>query len=416
VLVCTNFFVSAAGWLTQIHIANRLGKEMFGQMTFALAIGMFGQVFIRVGLERTLVRDLIHFPDRFAELVQASLYLRYVLTSVMFCGLLAWKLLNQESSLSWGIVLIAMGSSILSLDLQPVYDAWNKIQLHTLYFLIYRACYLILIWTALLLFQNYLSVLWIGIATVISVVLYLGLQHRWALRRMGAAPQIIIAESVAGIKWLIYNNWLVWLSAMSGLVIVMLNQPLLQRYAGFEDLGVYAAAWQFVIAGMLLVDQISRIGRPVMALKTRPGTSRQEQVRFIFHYASVVSGVVMPIILLMVFFPKVVFIFFFGPEYHAAAAIMPLLGAYLLLYSVGTVISQFILSVRLERAYFISVMIGCLLSIGLSPFLIKQYGISGASSALLIAHGAAITAYVISAVNHVSSQKNRLEKTFKNTF
>lgn len=402
VLVFANVFAAAAGWLTQIYIANTLGKELFGQVAFAVAIGMFGQVFIRVGLDRTLVRDLIHFPDRFTELVQASLYLRYMLALIMLCGLLIWKILNQGSSISWGIVLIAMGSSMLSLDLQPVYDVWQKMQRHTVYFLIQRACYLLLVWTVLLIFRIFFSVFWIGVATLISVIFYLGLQHRWTLKRMDGEPKKRFIELTGSIVWLVRNNWLVWLSAIFALIIVILNQLLLKQYSSFAELGVYAAAWQLVMIGTLLTEQISRIGRPAMARKTMPEISKRKQMRFILQYAALMVGVVMPLVFAMVFFPKVIFTLMFRPEYHEATSILPLLGVYLLLYSVGVVVAQYVLSVRLERAYFYSVMLGGVLSIGLCPLLITRYGISGAALSLLIAHGTAITAYIVSTIRHIS--------------
>jgi O-antigen/teichoic acid export membrane protein len=399
-LVFANVLAAAAGWMTQIHIANTLGKEIFGQVAFAVAIGTFGQVIIRVGLDRTLVRDLIHFPDRFSDLVQASLYLRYAIALVILCGLLIWKFLHP-GSMSWGVVLIAMGSSVMSLDLQPVYDVWHKMQRHTVYYLIQRACYLLLVWAALLIFQSALSVLWIGAVTVISVILYLVLQHRWAFQHMDREGKKSFTELAGSIMWLIRHNLLVWLSAIFGLSIVMLNQVLLKRYSGFAELGVYAVAWQLVMIGTLLIEQISRIGRPAMARITRQGISRQEQSRFILQYAAVMAGVVIPLVGVMVFSPNIIITLLFRSEYHAATSILPILGVYLLLYSVGIVLSQYVLSVRLERDYLISVVLGGALSIGLCPLLIARYGISGAAVALLIAHGATITAYAISTMRYI---------------
>ena len=401
VLVFANGIAAAAGWLTLVYIANTLGRELFGQVAFAVAIGTFGQVFIRIGLDRTLVRDLIHHPERFSDLVQGSLYLRYLLALIMLCGLLIWKFLNQESPLGWGIVLIAMGSSMLSLDLQPVYDVWQKMRRHTVYFLFYRACYLSLIWAVLLFFRNNLSVLWIGIATLISVVFYLVLQHRWALQRMENEPKKSFVELTGSMKWIMQNNLLVWISAILGLVIVMLNQPLLQRLAGFSELGVYAAAWQLVMVGILLIDQISRIGRPAAARITKPGVPPSKQMRFLLQYTAVMAGIVMPLAAVMVFFPETVITLFFKPEYHDATNILPLLGVYLLLLSIGMVLSQFILSARLERAYFISVMIGGALSFGLTPLFIMQFGIVGAALALLISHGSVFMSYLFSTMRHV---------------
>lgn len=401
-LVAANAVASAAGWMTQVQLANTLGRENFGQVAFAAVIGMFGQVFIRAGLDRTFVRDLIHFPERFSDLVRASLYLRYGLALVMIFGLLIWKFMSNGSTVSWGLVLIAMGSSLLSLDLQPVYDARQKIRRHTVYYLIQRSCYLLPVWAGLLLFGRLLPLLWIGIASVGSVLIYLAIQHRWVFENIDTGPSKPFRDLAGSVAWLLRNNMLVWISAACGLVIVMLSQLMLKRYAGFADLGVYSAAWQFVVIGTLFIEQIARIGRPEMAQITRPEISRRVQLRFILKYAALTAGVVVPLVCAMVFFPNMIVTLIFRPEYHAVTRILPPLGGYLLLFSVGMVVSQYVLSLRLEKDYFYSMLIGGFLSIVLCPVLIPRYGISGAALTLVIAHGMTIVAYVFSAIRNVS--------------
>jgi len=78
-LVLFNFLAAGLFFVTQVKIANVIGKEQFGMLAYAMALGMYGQIIVRYGMDRTLVRDLIHYPNRFAELVMASLLLRGVL-------------------------------------------------------------------------------------------------------------------------------------------------------------------------------------------------------------------------------------------------------------------------------------------------------------------------------------------------
>ena len=155
ILVIVNILAAAIGWLTQIKLANFLGRDLFGQVTFGVVLGGFGQTFIRFGLDRTLVRDLIHYPDQFGKLVRGSLIVRCVLTIIVISCLIIWILLSKTNSLSWDIILITMGWSIISLDLQPVYDASNMIKMHTYFFLIQKACYLLFIWCLILFSQIY---------------------------------------------------------------------------------------------------------------------------------------------------------------------------------------------------------------------------------------------------------------------
>ena len=86
-LVVFNFLAAGLFFITQIKIANVIGKEKFGLLAYGIALGMYGQTIVCYGMNRTLVRDFIHYPNRFAELVMASLLLRGLLL-VLVPGLL----------------------------------------------------------------------------------------------------------------------------------------------------------------------------------------------------------------------------------------------------------------------------------------------------------------------------------------
>ena len=357
-------------------------------------------MFIRVGLDRTLVRDLIHYPERFSDLVQASLFLRYILTFLILSGLLIWKLIFIQSSITWGVFFIITATAILSLDLQPVYDALNNIKRHTVYFLLQKFFYLTLIWVGVVLFQNYFSIFWIGISLLISMLLYLFVQHQWVMR-CSQIKESNYHELAGSITWLLRHNWLIWFTAIAGLAIAMLNQIILKKYCGYAELGGYAAAWQLVMVGTLLLDQLSRIGRPATARITKPEVLKDVQIRFVIKYFAIMIGVVTPLVLIMFFFPGHIFKLLFRPEYYSAAATLPVMGVYLIFFAVGMVSSQYALSARLERMYFYAVITGGVLSIAFCFMLIPSYGAIGAAWALLISHGMTIIIYSIGMARHI---------------
>jgi O-antigen/teichoic acid export membrane protein len=297
-------------------------------------------------------------------------------------------------------MIIFAASSIQSLDLQPVYDALQKMQRHAMYFLIQKACYLLLVWNIILFFPNHLSVLWIGLSMMFATLLYLIMQHRWAIKHM-ASYKLKQHSLTSDICWLIKKNWLIWLSAFCGLAVVMFNQPVLKYYAGFSELGGYAAAWQVMMIGNLFINQVSRIGRPAMARYTRPEIRNDSLIRFLIKYSAAMTGVVLPLILIMICIPDYIFQVLFKPEYAAAAKILPIFGWYLLLFSLGLVASQYILSVGLEKTYFLSVVIGGVISICLCYLIIPEYKSIGAAWVLLLAHGSSMVVYGIAMVKHV---------------
>jgi len=400
ILIFVNISVAAAGWLTQIKIANTIGKDAFGQLAFAVVIGTFFQVFIRFGLDRTLVRDLIHYPEQFSAFIRASLLLRYLFTFIMILSLLTWKIMLVQSSMTWGVFFMITATAIISLDLQPVYDVQRSTRLHALFFLLHKFFYLTLIWVGLFIFNNCISIFYIGSSLLISVVLYLAIQHHWVMRRMKRRKENY-SELAKCIAWLFQNNVLIWFSAIAGLATAMINQVILKESCGYAELGGYAAAWQFVIAGTLLLDQVSRFGRPAAARITKPGISKSDQIRFLTKYFFIMICVVAPLALVMSFLPDVIFQFLFKPEYHAAADTLPVMGIYLCFLSIGVVSSQYALSARLEKMYFFAAISGGVLSVFLCYTLIPSNGAIGATWALLISHGTTITIYCLGIVKHL---------------
>jgi O-antigen/teichoic acid export membrane protein len=386
-LLFVQLFVLAVGFFTQIKIANTLGRELFGQLAYGLAIGIYGQVFIRFGLDRTLVRDLVHHPEKTENIVAASLTLRYALSVFLIFALVLWKHFFAVD-ISWGLLLVIIGFSILSLDLQPVYDAWKKIPRHTTYYLIQKIIYFTVVWFIVLFFPNSLSINLIGTAVLSSAIVFLFLQHNWVANAM--IDRTEIRYSFFAAYELGRQNILVWFTAFGGLFIVYFNQLILKYYAGFSELGSYAAAWQIVMLGMLFLDQIARIGNPATAYYTKRDVPPRARATFIMKYVSIMMIAISPIVLVMLVFQTLVFELLFKPEYAPASTLLPIFAIYLILVSVGYVASQYLLAARKEQYYFFSILIGAIASVLLGVSIIPCYGAWGAALTICVSHALTI--------------------------
>jgi len=399
-LVVFNFLAAGLFFVTQIKIANVIGKESFGNLAYAIALGMYGQVVVRYGMDRTLVRDLIHYPERFAELVAGSLLLRGAIMALVAAGLVVWKIVFDTAGMFlWGLMAVVVAYSLKSLDLQPVYDAWLKMGRHAVYNLIQRGLYFLLIWMIILWSPNNLSIAWIGFGLLGTEIFYLLLQQRWAFRRIDFG--VIKAPLVSVAVELSKSNFWIWLATVGLLSFGTLNQIILKHYCGPSELGGYAASWQIVAGAALLLTQVSRIGNPATARVTRPEKNGCRRKTFLLKYSCVMTAAALPFVIPSVLFPGWIMKTVFKLEYDSSAGILRLLGIYIMIYSLGLVASQYIVSARMERTYFIGVIIGGLLSIVLCLFLIPKYAGLGAAMALLISYGSAIGLYWIASLYHV---------------
>jgi O-antigen/teichoic acid export membrane protein len=397
-LVILNFLAAGLFFITQVKIANVLGKEQFGLLAYGIALGIYGQTLVRYGMDRTLVRDLIHHPERFSELVVASLLLRGILMGVIFIVLFGWKILWQPTDLSWPVIAIAMAYTLKSLDLQPAYDAWHCMARHAVYNMIQRGLYFAIIWAVALTDTRYISMTFIGLVMLFTELFYLILQQNWAFRRIDFGT--VKPAFSAMVADMYRSNCKIWLATVAGLSFGTLNQIILKHYSGSGELGSYAASWQIVAAAMLLLTQVSRVGSPALARVTCSEIDGVRRNRFILKYSCIMTATALPIAIPLVLFPGVIINAIFEPEYASSLSVLQVMGVYIFIFSLGLVASQYVVSVKMERTYLASVILGGCLSIILCLELIPRMGSLGAALALVIAHGISMGIYWVAMVWH----------------
>ncbi|NIA10444.1 MAG: oligosaccharide flippase family protein [Nitrospiraceae bacterium] len=388
------------GFVTRVKIANMLGKEGFGLLAYGLALGTFGGVVVRFGMDKTLVRDLVHYPDRFGELVAGSLLLRGIMFAFVLLCVLLWKVSSYHTNdLSWGVIAIFISACLLSLDLQSVYDTWQKMERNAIYNLVRRCLYFAIIWTVVIISPEKLSINLIAAALLITAFLYLVMQYQWAWR------QIIFNDTIQSLMEVALSmgrqNFVIFLAALGGFLIGSLNQLVLKHFCGNIELGGYAAAWTITSLAMVLLSQISRIGRPAMAEITREGTGQAARIRFLSKYSAVMFMVAASIGIPAFVFPELILRTIFSPEYISAAGILRIMGIYIIVYSVAIVASQYVIAAHMQRLYFLNVILGGCLSVILCYILIPKFSGMGAAFALLIAHGITIALNSIGMIKHL---------------
>lgn len=403
VLILVNFILMGLGFVTRVKIANVLGVDGFGLLAYGLALGTFGGVVVRFGMDRTLVRDLVHCRDRFGELVAGSLLLRGIMFVFVLLGILLWKVLPYHTNdLSWGVIVIFIAACLLSLDLQSVYDTWQKMERHAICNLVQRCLYFAIIWTVVIISPEKLSINLIAATLLVTAFLYLAMQHQWAWRQIifnNATKSLIKVALSMG-----RQNFIVFLAALGGFFIGSLNQLVLKHFCGTVELGGYAAAWTIAALAMALLDQISRIGRPAIAGITIEGTGKAARIRFLTKYSAVMFMVAAPIGISACIFPELIIRTIFSPEYISAAGIMKLMGIYIILHSLAIVASQYLIAARMERLYFFSIIFGGCLSIILCFVLIPRFSGLGAALVLLIVRGITTACYVMGMIKDVKFQ------------
>jgi polysaccharide transporter, PST family len=391
-LVVFNFVAAALGFMTTVKIANTIGKADFGLFAYGFAIAAYGGAIVRFGMDKTLIRDLIHHPDRQEKTIVSSLLLRGILFLVVAAGLIGWKSLSSVSGdLTWGVILIALGQSMLGLELKAVYDSWGKMSLHAAYYLAQRGIYLGAVWFAIAVLPASVNLYLLGLLMLASVGFYLIVQGYWVLQRIQFAAMHFDLKAV----WhLARENTVISLSTFGTLTMAVFNQLILKAFCGKESLGGYAAAWQIAAISMLCFDQVSRIGNPATARVTAPGVGRDAKSVFLAKYSLVMFAVALPVTMISAFCPEHVLRLVYNPEYASDAGALRLMGVYTMVYALGLVASQYVIALRKDIWYLASTVIGGILSGALCLVLIPVFQGTGAILALLVSHSCCIALYL----------------------
>jgi O-antigen/teichoic acid export membrane protein len=118
--------------------------------------------------------------------------------------------------------------------------------------------------------------------------------------------------------------------------------------------------------------------------------------------------ITLPICIPALIWPEVILKLLFKPEYVASASILRLMSLYLMVFSLGLVASQYVVSIRMEKFYFFSVILGSGIGIILCLVLIQSYKAIGAVLALLISHGFSILLYWIIILGQICFCKSHI--------
>ena len=401
-LVIFNFLAAALFFITQIKIANVIGSAQFGLLAYCIAVGMYAEVIIGYGTYRTLVRELIHYPDRQAVLVMSSLIMRCLLLVVVVTVLLLLNIIFQTNSIRWVLICVVLAYALKALNLQPLYDVWNQMVRHSIYCMTQKALYFLLIWIIVFFATDCLNLNIVVTILLITEGVYLFLQQRWAIQKIDFRETKAYYLAVTIKEMLKKDSWIA-LTAVFTLSFGTLNQIILKHYAGLVELGIYAAPWQIVLGAILLVSQVSRIGNPGIARITRPEINGTQRKKFLIKYSCIMAASASTVFVPAILFPDLIITTIFSHEYASASSILRVHGIYIMVFSLGLVASQYVVSVYMERFYFISVIIGGLLSIILCYVLIPLYGGFGAAISLLLSHGFTMGLYWIAMIKHVKN-------------
>lgn len=366
--------------ITNIKLANVLGAAIYGIFSYYVAIGEVGINFVRYGRDKSMIRDLIQYPDKYDSLVANTFALN---GANLFIFTLIICLFSKQLDIpvNFACISIIAATCLVSLDLQPIYESIKLMSWHSLYTILQRLINLLLIWLPLL-FLKSISLNYIGIALLLSWGVVLIIQYKEVITQLCIK---IKGNVSAGSLYLLYkSNFLIALSCMMGVAFGPLIRLILKNYVDDIAVGLYAACFQIFLISKFILTQIARVGNPMMAEAGKESCSTSERRLFIRRYLIIMLIGALPFAVPLIVASGFITNICFTAEYFEIRMYLPFFGIYLLTMAVGNVYEQFLISMRRDRIYF-SIYVGCsILTIVSALILIPIYNVLGGVLAFIM--------------------------------
>jgi len=377
-----NFVRMGIGLVVGVWLARYLGPEKFGLYNYALAFVSLITPIATLGLEDIVARDIVRDPGSKGEILGSAFCLK--LGGGLFAfivAVVAIQLLRPADSLShWLIGIISLAT---------IFQAFNVIELwfHSQV----QAKYLVLARSSAFLVCSALKVILILSGGTLSDFAWV-YSFEFAL----SALTLIVAYNLKGHRlrqWrasyerarvLLKDSWPLFCSGIVIIVYLRIDQVMLGEMAGNAEVGIYSVAvrlaeiWTFIPMAIFW----SVFPAIVEAHSTSEDLMYGRLQQLYNLMAFLAYAIAIPVALLSNWLVGALF----GADYIRAGTMLVILIWANIFTSLEIARSAFLSSMNWTRLYFVTVLLGALINVGLNYALIPLYGGHGAVIASLVAY------------------------------
>ncbi len=342
---------SAASYFLTITLASNLGPTWFGEYSYILIWGTIAGVLINFETDRTAPGIFVIESSYSAVLGKVLSTRLLIFFIILLIGLLC-AFLNLI--FSFGVICLAFGS----LNFGFLYEIQHKNISYSYIYLIERLSY-VSIGFGLIYFDK-MSLLLIYTAFISTTLLSICFQifQNYELIRT-------IRLRLDYVWVTLKNNVLLILISFSTYVYGGFSRLILEEKLGMEELGVFSAGWQIIIAATLFQAQVTRVWRikltKMLVDKNKNGFYNNIQ-GYLLLSTIPISALAFCI---YIFTPKLVALLF-SLEYNMLNDIIPVLCIYFVIINLDSLAVILWIGIGSRRQYlYINIAVTILLVLGL---------------------------------------------------
>ena len=369
------------GLVVGVWVARYLGPEQFGTFNYALAfVALFG-VFVTLGLDSIVIRNIVRDPSTQDEIIGTS-FLLILGGGFLTLGLtiLAVSYLRPEDYLCrWLVGILAAKTVFQAFDVidfwfrsqvQSKYTVWAK---NTAYFLVALVKIALILLKAPLIAFAWAAAAETGLGAGALVLVY---------RLRGYSCQGWSA-SLRQAQKLLRDSWPIIFSSLMIMLYLRIDQVMLGQMADDKAVGIYSAAvrlseiWYFV--PMIIASSVF----PSLVKSKQLG--EQEYLHRVQQYFDLSAMLAYALVIPTSLLSNHIISLLYGDAYRGAETIFTILIWGCLFVFLGTAREQFLISEGMTRFIMLATSMGAISNILLNILLIPIYSGVGAAIATLVA-------------------------------
>jgi PST family polysaccharide transporter len=369
------------GLIVGVWVARYLGPGDFGLFNYAQAIVAIFTAVATLGLDRIVVRDLVHHPGQRQSILGTTLALRLAgaLAALVVQELTVFVLRPEDRLLP--VLVAILGSGMVFQAFDSV-DLWYQSQVQSKYSVIAKNVAFLMVAglkvSLVLTRAPLLSFAWAALAEAALGALLLLIIYRRHAGGLGSWR-----FEIGWAKALIRDGWPMVLSGFAVMIYMRIDQIMLGQMRGNHDVGVYSAALRFSeIWYFIPMAIVSSVAPSITAAKQLDEAVYYGRIQKLLRVMVLVS---LSIIIPVSFLASYVVVGLYGDSYAAAGPILAIHIWGAVFVFMGVAQGPWFVTEGLMKAYLNRALAGGIVNVLLNLYLIPRFGGLGAAVATLVA-------------------------------
>ena len=361
-----------------VAIARYLGPIEFGLYSYIFSIFIIFSIFLKLGIETVLIKNIIEDKKNSFNYLYSSLFLRISASSIFI--LISYLFLNEiefKDSIYYLIFFTAIffqSSEVFDYYFQA-FEKFKTISIIKIVQLLVSSLIKIyLIYSKASLFLFILSFSFDYLLLFLLYIITFGIKFQF--------PSILFDRFFLDAKKIIKDSYPLMISALVVTIYMRIDQIMINYFQNTKDVGIYSAAVKIAESWYFIPMVISQFYYPKL-IKNFNSSKEEFEQNLInqFRFMSILS--LLSIFFFFIFSEKTIYLLF-GEEYNLSSEPLIILVMSGLFVSSGVISSKWFVIMGLQKYTMYRTFIGCLINILLNLILIPQFSYVGAAYATLI--------------------------------